>query len=73
MAEPVETKVKAAGGTALLAGFLVSYLVVSAPWLSGLAGPLQAVIIAALTSASTYGAGYRAKHTPRGIAPMDMD
>jgi hypothetical protein len=62
---PMEKKVAAAGWTALVAGFLVSWIVTTVPGLASLAGPLQAVIVAALTSAAAFVAGWLARHTPR--------
>ena len=65
MSAPVERKVQAAGWAALVAGFLVSWAVATVPALSGLADVLQALIVAALTSAAAAVAGWLAKHTPR--------
>jgi hypothetical protein len=62
---PMEKKVSAAGWTALVAGFLVSWVVTAVPGLAVLASPLQAVIVAALTSAAAFVAGWLANHTPR--------
>jgi len=65
MSAPVERKVQAAGWAALVAGFLVFWAVATVPALSGLADVLQALIVAALTSAAAAVAGWLAKHTPR--------
>lgn len=62
---PVERKVAAASWTTLVAGFVVSWIVTTVPGLSSLAGPLQAVIVAALTTVATFVAAWLAKHTPR--------
>lgn len=62
---PMEAKVKAAGWTSLVAGFVVSWIVTAVPGLASLSSPLQAVIVAALTSAAAFAAGWLAKHTPR--------
>ena len=70
MSEPVETKVKAAGGAALIAGFVVAYVVTSVPALAGMAEILQALIIAGLTSAAAAVAGWLAEHTPRDPSRM---
>ncbi len=65
MSAPVETKVKAAGWTALVAGFVVAYVVGAVPALSGLADLFQSLIIAALSSGAAAVAGWLASHTPR--------
>jgi hypothetical protein len=61
----MEKKVSAAGWTTLVAGFVVSWIVTTVPGLASLAGPLQAVIVAGLTSAAAFVAGWIASHTPR--------
>lgn len=68
MSAPVERKVAAAGWAALVAAFVVSWLVTSVPALAGMADILQAFIIAALTSAAAAVAGWLAKHTPRPVS-----
>lgn len=65
MSAPVETKVTAASFGALVAGFLVGWIVLEAPALAPLADPLQAAIAAAVTSGVTFVFGWLAKHTPR--------
>jgi hypothetical protein len=65
MAAPVEKKVQAAGWAALVAGFVVAWVVVKVPALAGLADLLQAAIIGLLTAAAAGVAGWLAKHTPR--------
>lgn len=65
MSAPVERKVQAAGWTALVSGFVVAWIVTTVPGLSAMADPIQAVIVAGLTSAATWLAGWLAKHTPR--------
>ncbi|MCP2341487.1 hypothetical protein [Actinomadura rupiterrae] len=65
MAATVETKVTAATGASLLAGFVVGWLVLKLPALSSLAAPLQAFITALITAGFTFVAGWLAKHTPR--------
>ncbi len=66
MSAPVESKVKAASWAAAVASFAVAWLVVQAPFLASLADPLQAALVAAITTAATAVAGWIAKHTPRG-------
>jgi hypothetical protein len=61
----MEAKVQAAGWTTLVAGFVVSWIVTAVPGLSSLATPLQAVIVAGLTSAAAFVAGWLARHTQR--------
>ncbi|MEV4256154.1 hypothetical protein AB0J52_23600 [Spirillospora sp. NPDC049652] len=65
MAAPIETKVTAATGASLVAGFIVGWLVLKLPALSSMAEPLQALVTALITSAITFAAGWLAKHTPR--------
>ncbi|MFC5187379.1 hypothetical protein [Actinomadura harenae] len=65
MAAPIETKVKAASGASLVAGFVVGWLVLKLPALSSMAAPLQALVTAAVTAGFTFVAGWLAKHTPR--------
>lgn len=65
MSAPVETKVKAASTAALIAAFVVGWLVLKVPALSGVAEPLQAALVAVITSAAAAVSGYVAKHTPR--------
>lgn len=65
MAAPVEKKVQAAGWAALVAGFVVAWVVVKVPALAGLAEPLQAAIVGVLTAVSAGVAGWLARHTPR--------
>jgi hypothetical protein len=62
---PVESKVKAAGWAALVAAFVVAWVVVRVPALAGLSDVLQAGIVAVLTAGSAGVAGWVAKHTPR--------
>ncbi|WP_034485005.1 hypothetical protein [Actinomadura oligospora] len=65
MATPIETKVTAASGTSLVAGFVVGWLVLKLPALSSMAVPLQALVTAAITTGFTFLAGWLARHTPR--------
>lgn len=65
MNAPVEKKVKAAGWAAAVAAFVVAWVVTEVPALAALAEPLQAAIVAVLTSAAAVAAGWLAKHTPR--------
>jgi hypothetical protein len=65
MNAPVESKVKASGWAALLAGFVVAYVVTSVPALAGMADLLQALVVGVLTSLAAGVAGWLAKHTPR--------
>lgn len=65
MSAPVETKVKAATSATLAAAFATSWIVHAVPGLSGLADPIQAVIVGALSSASAAAAGWLARHTYR--------
>jgi hypothetical protein len=62
---PVERKVVAATWASAVAAFVVGWIVTAVPGLSSMAAPLQAVIVAALTSAAAYIAGWMARHTPR--------
>jgi len=70
MSAPVETKVNAASLAAAVAAFAVSYLVLAIPALSSFADPIQAVLIALLTSAAAWLAGWWAKHSPRPQDPF---
>lgn len=65
MAAPVETKVKAAGSAALVAGWLTTYIVTAVPALAGLEPILQAVLVSVATAATASLAGWLARHTPR--------
>ncbi len=65
VARKVEAKVKAASGTALVAAFVVGWLVKELPFLEGSAGYLQATVEAVVTSAGVFVAGWLARHTPR--------
>jgi hypothetical protein len=69
MNAPVESKVKAAGWAALVAAFVVSYVITLVPGLSTVAEPIQAAIVAVLTSGAAYVAGWLAKHTARPAEP----
>jgi cytochrome bd-type quinol oxidase subunit 1 len=71
MSAPVETKVKAASGAALVAGFIVGVIVLKVPGLSGLSEILQAAIVSVITTTATAVAGWCAKHTPRQPEPLD--
>lgn len=62
---PMEAKVVAASGAALIAGFVVSWIVFKAPGLRSMADPLQAALSALITAAVTAAVGWMAKHTPR--------
>jgi hypothetical protein len=62
---PMEAKVVAAGWTALVASFIVSWIVTAVPGLSSMGSLLQSLIVAALTSAAAFIAGWLARHTPR--------
>lgn len=67
---PMETKVKAAGFTSVLASFVVGVAVTKAPFLAGAADMLQMGIVAAITGAGTTAAGWLAAHTPRPPSRM---
>ena len=67
--QKVETKVQAASWAALVAAFVVGWLVHKAPFLAGMAEPLQAAVVGALTAAAAGVAGWLAKHTPRPPEP----
>jgi hypothetical protein len=68
MSAPVETKVKAASVASLVSTFIVAWFVYKAPGLASLADPIQAVIVGAFASASTWAAGWLAKHSPRPVS-----
>lgn len=63
--EPVETKVKAAASTALVAAFVVAWVVHVVPGLKAAAEPLQDAVTAVIASGLAWLAGWLAKHTPR--------
>lgn len=60
-----ERKVIAASWAATIAAFVVGWVVLKVPGLASLAGPLQALIVSALTGAAAWVAGWMAKHSPR--------
>lgn len=62
---PTERKVAASTSAAAVAAFIVGWIVTAVPGLSGLAAPLQALIVAAITGALAWVAGWMAKHSPR--------
>lgn len=70
MSAPVESKVTAASAATLIAGFVVGWLVIQAPFLASLADPLQAAIGAVVTAAITFASGWLARHTPRSPTRM---
>lgn len=62
---PTERKVAAASWAATVATFVVGWIVLAVPGLSGLAGPLQALIVAVLTGLAAWVSGWMARHSPR--------
>lgn len=65
MSAPIETKVTAATSASAVAAFIVGWLVLKVPGLSGLSAPFQSAITALLVSAAAGAAGWLAHHTPR--------
>ncbi|MCP2339152.1 hypothetical protein [Actinomadura rupiterrae] len=69
MSEPIDSKVEgkvvAASSAALVAAFIVGWVVHVLPGLSGLAEPLQAAVTALIVAGLTFAGGWLARHTPR--------
>lgn len=65
---PVETKVTAASGTALVAGFVVSWLG-TAVLHGAVPDAVVGIIDAAVTAGAAFVAGWLAKHTARPSDP----
>jgi uncharacterized membrane protein (DUF441 family) len=61
---PIEAKVTAATGTALVVGFIVSWLGASV-FHGTVPDAVAGIVEAAVTAAATFGAGWLAKHTAR--------
>lgn len=70
MAAPVETKVKASTAVTLIVGLVVAVLndvEADASLLGPLPAWLQGLVLALVPGALVFLAGYRARHTPRGM------
>lgn len=62
---PVETKVTVATLAASITTFIMAWLTMQTSFLDGVAAPLSAIILAAVSGALTFGAAWLAKHTNR--------
>lgn len=61
---PVSGKAKAGSLAALVASFVVAWVVYKAPFMSGLADPLQAAITGLVTSTVAFVSAWLARHQP---------
>jgi hypothetical protein len=62
---PVETKVTVAGLAATITTFIMAWITMQTSFLDGVAAPVSALVLAAVSGVLTFGASYAAKHTHR--------
>lgn len=62
---PVETKVTVAGLAATITTFIMAWLTLQTDFLDGVAAPVSALVLAAVSGVLTFITSYAAKHTMR--------